>query len=205
MSAASVLSTITGELFQPVRLHYQVLDRKALLHSFEKLRCLKYVLEEDRWCWLYEDEARLLSFQNSYDRLPKKLRPIVIGSFFLRDEGLLLDLRSCERALMAIPFFDKHIPRSAARVMDAEVVENLFPVEGNERLTPADLFDQRPNGGIEPEGLVERVVSERMPVHFYEDGIIGFTLAVRVRQMAARQHLLGNTSYTLRDAIQAVM
>ena len=100
---------------------------------------------------------------------------------------------------MAIPFFDKHIPRSAARVIDAEVVDNLFPVEGNERLTPADLFDQPPNTAV------ARATIERMPTHFYEDGIDGFTLALRVRQMAARQHLLGNRSYTLRDAIKAVM
>jgi hypothetical protein len=194
MSAKSVLSTVTGELFQPVRLHYQVFNRKALLDSLQKLRCIKHVAEQGRWVWLYEDEARGLPFQNSYDRLPDTLRPIVIGSFFLRDEGLLLDLRSCERALEAIPFFDKHIPRQAAKVRDAEVVSELFPAEGNERLTPADFFDSPSSECV-----------ERFPIHFYEDGIDGFVLALRMRQIVARQHLAGERSYSLGDAIRAVM
>ncbi len=53
--------------------------------------------------------------------------PIVIGSFFLRNgDELLLDLRSFERAIKAIPFFDKHIGPDAARVTYAAVVNRLF-------------------------------------------------------------------------------
>ena len=42
MADQSLLATMTGEHFQPVRLHYKVLNRPGLLRAFEKLRCLDY-------------------------------------------------------------------------------------------------------------------------------------------------------------------
>ncbi len=46
---------------------------------------------------------------------------------------------------------------------------------------------------------------ERFPVHYAEDGIEPFKLALRLRQLVAMQHWLGNTAYTLRDAIQSAV
>ena len=42
---------------------------------------------------------------------------------------MILDLRSVEPAWTAIPFFDKYIPRSVAKVIEAEVVNRLFSAE----------------------------------------------------------------------------
>jgi hypothetical protein len=129
--------------------------------------------------WLYDHESRELSFPRSFADFPAHLRPLILGSFFSRGgDLLLLDLRSCERAVLAIPFFDQQIPRAVARVVGGEVVNKLFPVAGNERLMPHDLFDNQ-----EPLPQIERV-----PVHYYEEGIDGFALFLRVRQMMARQH-----------------
>src|SRR5262249_37337318 len=160
----------------------------------------------------------------SYAQIPKELHPIVIGAFFLRsNETLLLDLRSCERALLAIPFFDTHLPRRLVELEDAEVVNRLFPAtQENLQLTPDALFDARMGTGIDPEDLVQRIAEktgharnlgekieialadlqsrarqplpevERLPVHYAEDGIKGFELALRLRQMVAMQHWLGH-------------
>ena len=99
MADQSLLGTLTGEHFQPVRLHYRVLNHPGLKRAFEKLRCLEYDAPRKRWVWLYAHEAKNLRFQRSYAQFPKELHPIVIGAFFLRTkETLLLDLRSCERA-----------------------------------------------------------------------------------------------------------
>ena len=172
--------------------------------------------------WLYDHEAKGLRFKQSYADLPKHARPIVLGSFFLRaDDQLLLDLRSCERATLAIPFFDKHIPRSVARVTEAEVVNRLFSAE-NRTLKPDSHFDHQPSTFINPQDAVERIRSltagirnplrklkvvmddmeanakqplpeiERFPVHYYEDGIQGFATALRFRQIVALEHWLGN-------------
>src|SRR5262249_47789075 len=155
--------------------------------------------------------------------------PIVIGVFFLRSaETLLLDLRSCERAMVAIPFFDTHLPRRLVELEDAEVVNRLFPAtEENLKLTPDALFDAQIGTGIDSEALVQRLAEktahardpgekfeialadlqarareplpevELFPVNYAADGIGGFELALRLRQMVAMQHWLGNTEYTL--------
>lgn len=97
MADQPLLATMTGEHFQPVRLHYRVLNRAGLLRAFEKLRCLDYDATRKCWVWLYAHEAKRLRFPRSYAQFPKELHPIVIGAFFLRSkETLLLDLRSCE-------------------------------------------------------------------------------------------------------------
>ncbi len=162
MADQLLLATMTGEHFQPVRLHYRVGNRSRLLRAFEKLRCLDYDATHKRWVWLYAHEAKTLRFQRSYAQFPKELHPIVIGAFFLRTkETLLLDLRSPERALLAIPFFDRYLPRKLVVLEDAEVVNRLFPAtEANLKLTPDALFDSQIGTGLDPEALVQRLAEK---------------------------------------------
>jgi hypothetical protein len=162
MADQPLLATMTGEHFQPVRLYYKVLNRSGLLRAFEKLRCLDYDSARKRWVWLYAHEAKKLRFPRSHAQSPKELHPIVIGAFFLRTkETLLLDLRSCERALLAIPFFDRHLPRKLVALEEAEVVNRLFPAtEANQRLTPDALFDSQIGTGLDPEALVQRLAEK---------------------------------------------
>ncbi len=235
MADQPILATVTGEYFQPVRLHYQVLDRDGLQRAFKKLRCLDYDATQQRWVWLYQHEAKDLRFKQSYAQIPKHLHPIVIGSFFLRPHDvLLLDLRSCERAVAAVPFFTKHLPRRIAEVTDAEVVNKLFTATENENLTPTSLFDQQCSTVVDPDALVRRLSKltahvtdpqeklrialedmeahakrplpeiERFPVHFYEDSIQGFANALQMRQIVALQHSAGNTSYCMFDVLQSI-
>jgi hypothetical protein len=230
MADRPILATITGEFFQPVRLHYRVFNSKGLLQAFGKLNCVRHDPPRQRWTWLYEDEAKGLKFRQSYAQIPEKLRPIVLGSLFHRtNDTLLLDLRSCERALAAIPFFDEYIPRGIARVTEAEVANKLYSAA--ERLSPEDVFDQKPSTVRDPKAELQRITelmtqggspgarldialkaiqsaaqqplpeAERIPVHYYEDGIAGFQLALSLRQIVAREHWFGNTKYTLIDAI----
>ena len=234
MANEAAMGTITGEVFQPVRLHYRVLDDNALAQAFKKLRCVEHDPPRERWVWLYEHEARGLQFTHSYDDIKKELRPIIIGSFFQRpNDTLMLDLRSCERAILAVPFFDKHIPRGVAKVMEAEVANSLYSLD-NPQLSPADVFDHQTSTSRDPEAEMKRLAElitkgsgirarfnimmkavhsateqplpevERIPVHYYEDGIDGFKLALTVRQIMAREHWSGNTAYTLSDAIREV-
>jgi hypothetical protein len=229
----AVLSTITGELFQPVRLHYQLFEQQALERAFEKLRCTQYDAQGRRWVWLFDHEAKQINLPKAYSTISKALHPIVIGSFFVRQaDRLILDLRSCERAVEAIPFFDKHLPRRAAKVWQVEVVNRLFPVAGNEALTPARLFDQGTSTFVDPAAADQRMFDltapvqdpeekmriliedserrgkqplpeiERFPIHYYEEGIQGLEMTLRLRQIVALQHWLGNADYSMFDAIQ---
>jgi hypothetical protein len=231
MSEKTLLATITGELFQPVRLHYQVFDREALLRVFRKLRCVERDPSQLRWVWLYDFEARGLSLLRSHAEIPKQLHPVVIGSFYPRGEDRIdLDLRSCERAVQAIPFFDQHIPRKVAKVTEAEHVNRLFSAE-EAHLTPDMLFDRQQTPVADPEAFVEKLTElaasaldpaekyritmeyinaraknplpeiERYPIHYYEEGIQSFENSLRLRQILAHRHWQGNTQCTLYDVI----
>jgi hypothetical protein len=235
MADKPILATLTGEYFQPVRLHYRVFDHDGLLRVFKKLRCLDYDTTQQRWVWLYDHEAKSLRFQQSYAQIPSYLHPLVIGSFFLRGKDkLLLDLRSCDRATLAVPFFDKRLPRSVTKVTEAEVVNKLFSATENAKLTPDGLFDHQGSTFRDPEAAMQRVIErtahvqdpeeklrialedmesgakqplpeiERFPVHYYEDGIQGFETALQMRQIVALQHWLGNTGYTFFDVFQSM-
>jgi hypothetical protein len=232
MDDKPILATLTGEYFQPVRLHYRVADHQKLLSAFKKIRCVQRDPTQDRWVWLYEDEAKGLRFKNSYQQIAQHLRPIVLGSFFLREKDkLLLDLRSCERATTAILFFDRRLPRNVAKVTECEVVNRLFPAE-NAKIMPHDIFDYRETTAIDPGAEIQELAElvahvddpqeklriaveeinarskrplpevERIPIHFYEDGIQGFESTLRVRQMVAFQHWQGNSDYSMFDVIQ---
>ena len=155
MADEPILATVTGEYFQPVRLHYRVFDHEGLVRLFKKLCCLDYDATQQRWVWLYDHEAKSLRFRQSYAQIPKHLHPLVIGSFFLRSKDkLLLDLRSCERATLAVPFFDKHLPRSVTKVTEAEVVNKLFSATENAKLTPHGLFDHQGSTCRDPEAAM---------------------------------------------------
>lgn len=235
MTEQSLLATGTGEFFQPVRLHYQVFDHNKLLRAFKKLRCLAPDPPQKRWVWLYEHEARDLPFKQSYAQIPKQLHPIVIGSFFLRtNQKLLLDLRSCERATEAILFFDEHLSRKLVRVTHAEVVNKLFSAE-SAKLTPDSLFDQQRCTWIDPAATERRIIEltahvqdpqeklrifmedtearakqplpeiEGFPIHFYEEGLQGFTTSLKMRQIIALQHWQGHPDYTMHDVVQLMV
>lgn len=121
------LCTSTGELFQLVRVHYQVFNQKTVLGVFKKLRCIDFDADRNRWVWLFEHEAKKLRFGKPYNQVPKNMRPIVIGYFTFRGKDqMLLDVRSYERATKAISFFDKRISQRAAKVTYLRIVNKLF-------------------------------------------------------------------------------
>lgn len=121
------LRTSTGEFFQLIRVYYQVFNPKTVLGVFRKLRCMKFDRSRNRWVWLFEKEAKRLRFSMPYNQVPRQMRPLVIGAFFFRsDTQMHLDLRSSERTVAAIEFFDKHINRRAAKVTHLRIVNKLF-------------------------------------------------------------------------------
>jgi hypothetical protein len=123
----SPLYTSTGELFQLVRVYYQVFNQVTVLGVFKKLRCIQFDSTRNRWVWLFEHEAKKIQLGKPYSQLPKEIRPVVIGYFTFRGEDqMLLDVRSVERSTQAIEFFDKRINRRAAQVINLRIVNKLF-------------------------------------------------------------------------------
>lgn len=234
-SGKKLLMTMTGEIHQPIRLYYELSDKAKVLQAFKTLRCVQFDLDKQGWVWLFQSEAKKLKFATPYGKIPKHRRPIIIGSFhFPQDDVMWLDVRSYERATKAIVFFDRRLPRSAAQVTHAAIVNRLFGVT-TATLPPLDtLFDEAKIIEKNPEDIlqaaeqfgtipdvrerIDKVFTfmdqksreplpdvEKFPVHFYEDGITSFETALKMRQLLAFEHWQGNTAFTFGDMIQKII
>ena len=129
-------------------------------------------------------------------------------------------------------FFDRYLKRSIARVTHAVIVNRLFPYTTHGLPALEGLFTQVTE--IDGEAILRGIAAslqtihdpgqrrdmaftlmeqqsherlpevEKLPVHFYEDGITSLENALRLRQIVAFEHWRGNTTYTLGEIIQKV-
>ncbi len=153
---------------------------------------------------------------------------------FTSAEEMYLDVRSCERATKAVVFFDRYLKRSITQVTHAAIVNRLFAyttsglpeleglfapdtiteIDGEEMLLRAaeslkTIQDPRQRMAMafammEQQSKEPLPDVEKLPVHFYEDGITSLENALRLRQIVAFEHWQGHTDYTLGDIIRKV-
>ncbi|NEX22700.1 hypothetical protein G3480_20720 [Thiorhodococcus mannitoliphagus] len=205
-----LLATVTGELSQPVRIYFNVPDKNAVNKKFRSLKCMQSDLVRKRWTWLFEGEAKKLEFDKGYAEIPKKLRPIIIGSFYFRPPAeMYLDVRSIERAIHAITFFDRLLGRKIAEMTEFSVVNRLLSATEYQvdfkhffkeevRLSPDHLLDQLKSNPLEALQLLGQEMDKpepevvRMPLNYYSDGIEGIKSALRMRQYVALEKWKGN-------------
>jgi hypothetical protein len=122
-----LITTRTGEPYQPSRIYFKVFKPQSIIRSFQKLRCLKFNPQLNAWRWLYENEAQKLRFSVSRNKIPKEYRPLVLGDFYFRGEDeLILELRSFDRVVKAIFFFKPHISHYTAKITKLRVVNYFF-------------------------------------------------------------------------------
>jgi len=157
--------TTTGEIMQLIRLHYKVEDIDTLRALFASLRCLEYDASHTRWVWLYTEEARTLRFK---DR--RAADNVVLGEFVFKGQtDVVLNLRSFERALNALAFFDHHIPRTVAHVTAMTVSNRLLSTAEAASLGSLDeYFDHAEVVVKDPAALlhdVEALVARTPDLH----------------------------------------
>ena len=148
---------------------------------------------------------------------------------------MILDLNSFDRAIKAVVFFDKYLPRKAAKVKDISILNKFH--DGSKGFVPKhqDFFDKGLEAVIDPDGLIEdlsRATStiedpiekanaayplmmegfqksisevERMPIHFYEDGISSLKGRLSLREIIAMQHWQGNSDYSLNNVFEQIL
>jgi hypothetical protein len=134
------IQTMTGELFQSLRLYYKMHSKSGTLVAFNKLRCMNFDKQNDRWAWVYDGEAKKLEFERPWSSIPLERRPIVLGYFYSRvDHEMYLDVGSIERALAAVTFFDRHVKRKVAELTYVAVY-NQLPTSQAEH--PGYCFDR---------------------------------------------------------------
>jgi hypothetical protein len=223
---------MTGEIVQPIRVHYEVLDVEALRAAFATLHCLAYDTSRQRWVWLYTKEARRLRFKNTAAD-----DQVVLGEFVLKgNKEVVLNLRSFERAKHAIVFFDKYIPRTVARVTAATVSNTLLSIEEATSLTSLDHYFEHTDVVVHDSESIAHTLQdiaskttdtserlallgnymdektkaplppmEKVDLHYYDEGIRSVEALITPRQVIAMQHWRGNTSYTYQDFVHDML
>ena len=220
-----LLATMTGEFVQPVRVYYKLKDKNAVKKVFSKLKCIEFDSTRNRQVWLYQKESKKIKFKKSYSSIPLDQRPIVLGSFFTNNNNeMYLEVRSIERAIEGIIFFEKYIKKYMALVTDISIINKLF--SGSENTANFDsLFDKaviiNPDKNLdELNAFVDQRKSissyfeetkkktlpavERFPAYLYEDGIEILKSTLQCRQYVAMQHWQGNKDYTLDDYVSKI-
>ena len=222
------VGTMTGEVFIPVRLYYKVNNKAGVEAAFKKLSCMDYDPANDRWTWLFDNEAKHLKFKNSYSSIPPHRRPIILGSFYSRiDTEMYIDVGSVDRAIKAVEFFDKHIDRSVAEVLYFAIYNKITASE-TEKPGPCfdklfsgvrtDLIDQKMEEHISRTketvmaGRLEDIINDRrfelieaLHVNFYEDGIDQLKSSLHMREAVAITRWNGDPDYCMNDLIKAAV
>jgi hypothetical protein len=149
-------------------------------------------------------------------------------------QDMTLDVRSCERATQAVVFFDRCLKRSLAHVTHAAIVNRLFPYTTDGLPALEGLFAPEQVTEIDGEAMLRRMAAslqtiqdpqqrldraftlmeqqsherlpevEKLPVHYYAEGIRSFETTLRLRQIVAFEHWRGNAACTLGEVIQKV-
>jgi hypothetical protein len=149
-------------------------------------------------------------------------------------QDMTLDVRSCERATQAVGFFDRYLKRSLAHVTHAAIVNRLFPYTTDGLPALEGLFAPEQVTEIDGEAMLRRMAAslqtiqdpqqrldraftlmeqqsherlpevEKLPVHYYAEGIRSFETTLRLRQIVAFEHWRGNAACTLGEVIQKV-
>lgn len=130
-----LLVTMTGEPVQPVRLYYQIPNQKHVLGRLSALESVDHIPERHQLEWLYCSETRVLKFgPRSYDEVPKKVQPIVLGRIrFPGKHTMRIDVRSHPRAVEVARFFSPvlspKVVATHARVLNRLSDESLGPLD----------------------------------------------------------------------------
>lgn len=233
-SKNTLLKTLTGEPLQLARIHFDILDQDGVIHDFKKMKCMDYDAEKQRWVWHYENEAQKLKFTTRRKDLPKNTGSIVIGSFYLPNaEHMYLDVNSFDRAIAAIPFFDRYLSRENALLSHIQIANKCFQVPQDMRPPVHNSFfdphfpdapkedefldDVLDDTSLDKEEKLLRLEQraqenlrkplspiESLPIHYYTDGIDGLRGALRMRHIIAMRHWAGDEKLTFADIFQQV-
>src|SRR5215510_12612041 len=231
-NADQVAMTTTGELLQLIRLHYEVEDIEQLRARFASLRCLEYDASQTRWVWLYTEEARTLPFKDrraskdvilgefvfkgpqemvlnlrSFERATNAL--VFFDQHIPRTVARVTAMTVSNRLLStaeaaSLGSLDQYFDHAEVVVTDPASL--LRDVEELVARTP-DLQERfaRLDQYLTDRAQAPVSALERLPVHYYEDGIRAVEALLSIRQVRAMHHWQGNTSYTYQDMIRDML
>jgi hypothetical protein len=125
-----LVTTLTKEPFQPVRLYYRIPNRQVVQAKFRRLKCMAWEPDEQNWEWLYHGETKSLRFALAgYDDVAPERQPLILGRIrFPKSGGMTLDANSTERAVQAARFLAPRLGNDVV-AMRCRVVNRLFSAD----------------------------------------------------------------------------
>ncbi|MDQ6979663.1 MAG: hypothetical protein Q9M09_05710 [Mariprofundaceae bacterium] len=152
-------TTLTGEIVQPIRLHYERVNTAIVSNVFTALSCMEFDSARQRWVWLYKDESRDIALNQPKNKATTNLGPVVLGSIFSpEDDHMYIDLNSFERAVQAVLFFDRVISRKSAALSYVQFVNALFESGGDKQSTHDHYFDKVLAIKPDPEAVLIKTI-----------------------------------------------
>src|SRR5215470_8233973 len=231
-TADQVAMTTTGEIMQLIRLHYEVEDSDKLRTIFASLRCLEYDASQTRWVWLYTEEARTLPFKDRRASKDVVLGEFVfkgqtdvvlnLRSFERATNALVFFDHQIPRTVARVTAMTvSNRLLSTAEAASLGSLDQYFDHAEVVVTDPASLLHdveelvaRTPNlperFALLDQYLTDRAQApvsalERLPVHYYEDGIRAVEALLSIRQVRAMHHWQGKTSYTYQDMIREML
>src|SRR5215470_8601120 len=231
-SADQVAMTTTGELLQLIRLHYAVEDVEQLRTIFASLRCLEYDASQTRWVWLFTEEARTLPFKDRRASKDVVLGEFVfkgqtdvvlnLRSFERATNALVFFDHHIPRTVARVTAMTvSNRLLSTAEAASLGSLDQYFDHAEVVVTDPASLLHDVEELVARTPNLQERFARldqyltdrahapvsalERLPVHYYEDGIRAVEALLSIRQVRAVHHWQGNTNYTYQDMIREML
>lgn len=215
------LWTMTGEIFQPVRLYYKKVRRSEVVDAFLHLSCMEFIPAQERWVWISEAEAANFA--------PKEGATILGSVYFSGKNVMYIDLFSYQRAIAAIMFFNRHLPKKAAKASHIGMINRLFGEREEQSFMADDYFrkdayfkdeslaitakliwltlrtrNMQKRMALLDEFMKNRLNSSDPEVEYFKvrsnkEGIEQLTFMLSSRQKVAIQRWQGNTDYTQED------
>ncbi len=121
-----VLATYTGELIQPVRLNYKIINETEVLDKLNKTRDFHYDKEKNLYKWIMKSNEKKYGFKIDKNVKISDIVDIILGYIKVTGKKLHIILSTVNRAKIAITFLDKNIGKEFAEIETLDLINKIF-------------------------------------------------------------------------------
>jgi hypothetical protein len=146
----ALIRTTTSELFMPARLYCKFLNKKSLIKSLERRRCVN-LDDDDTFNINYWEEAKTIKLKVPYDEVPENVFPVLLArGRFVGLAEVHIDVRSFERAIGILKFLNKYIGSKFMYPTHIATYNRFIGAQGKDA---EDMFDLNYNELFSEEKL----------------------------------------------------
>jgi|JFJP01.1.fsa_nt_gi hypothetical protein len=224
------MHNVANEIFQPVRLHYNILKPSEFFKIIDNLNCIDSIGEIRRWYYCGE----ILQTKYKIERPTGNHEFWIIGKIKITNKEMQFTINSIERTELALTFVDKRFSRKILYLKSMDIynklsehnqenlkfyepLENFFdnkPIKKHLSESAENLLNRLQHAKNVKESqkilfqFYEMTKHKQQPEYknfiptFYDDGIEFFRTTLILHQRLAYEHFIGNTNLTMQELIE---